>query len=189
VGAERRRHQRAELTLIGRYMLRDRREYSCRTIDVSASGIAMLGAIMGRVGERVVAHLDRLGRVEGSVARQFGACFAIELCAPALKRERIDQRLTWLIQRDAGEPGDARRHARTREEPVQASLRTPDGRESSVALIDYCPDGAALSSDSPPPVGTKVIVNGTTAHVLRHFPGGFAVEFIKQPQPADVLAG
>jgi hypothetical protein len=187
--AERRRHQRADLTLIGRYMLRDRREYACRTIDVSASGIALLGAIMGTIGERVVAHLDRLGRVEGSVARQFGACFAIELSAPALKRERIDHRLTWLIQRHVGNPHDMRRHTRTREETIEASLRTADGRESCVALIDYSPDGAAMSSSSPPPIGSKVIVNGTIAVVLRHFPGGFAVEFVKQPQPADVFAG
>jgi hypothetical protein len=185
---ERRRHPRADLTLIGRYMLRDRREYACRTIDVSASGIAMLGAIKGSVGERVIAHLDRLGRVEGSVARQFGACFAIELSAPALKRERIDHRLTWLIQRHAGDPGDTRRHTRTREESVQASLRSPDGRESVVALIDFSPDGAAIRSDLPPPVGSKVIVNGTAAVVLRHFAGGFAVEFVKQPRPADVWA-
>jgi hypothetical protein len=186
---ERRRHQRAELTLIGRYMLRDRREYACRTIDVSASGIAMLGAIKGSIGERVVAHLDRLGRVEGSVARQFGACFAIELCAPALKRERIDQRLTWLIQRPTDDPGDMRRHVRARDESGLASLRTSDGRESLVALIDFSPDGAAVCSDLAPPVGSKVIVNGTIAHVLRHFPGGFAVEFVKKPPPADVWAG
>jgi hypothetical protein len=186
---ERRRHQRAELTLIGRYMLRDRREYACRTIDVSVSGIAMLGAIMGSIGERVVAHLDRLGRVEGNVARQFGACFAIELSAPALKRERIDQRLTWLIHPPADPPADLRLGERKSAPLEQATLRTSDGRERSVELIDHSPSGAALRCEASPPIGSRVIVNGTIAHVLRHFPGGFAVEFAKLTQPTDVWAG
>jgi hypothetical protein len=67
---ERRRHERAKITLSGRYMLTDRHEYNCWTIDVSASGIAVLGPIKGTIGERIVAYFDQIGRVEVSIGLQ-----------------------------------------------------------------------------------------------------------------------
>ena len=61
---ERRRHQRVKVVLPGRYMLEDRREYPCRTVDISPGGVAFAGLAKGRIGERVVAYLapDRSGR-------------------------------------------------------------------------------------------------------------------------------
>ncbi|HYC25292.1 MAG TPA: PilZ domain-containing protein, partial [Roseiarcus sp.] len=99
---ERRRHQRAKVTLRGRYMLADRREYVCQSIDISAGGIAILGAIKGGIGERIVAYFDKIGRVEGMVVRHFDKCFVIELSASALKRERLDLRIGWIVKREAG---------------------------------------------------------------------------------------
>ncbi len=36
--AEQRRHQRVRTELLGRYMLSDRREYPCQTVDMSPGG-------------------------------------------------------------------------------------------------------------------------------------------------------
>jgi len=55
---ERRRHQRVKVVLLGRYMLEDRCEYPCQTIDISPGGVAIEGAIKGAIGERVVAEND-----------------------------------------------------------------------------------------------------------------------------------
>jgi len=95
---ERRRHERAKIALGGRYMLTDRHEYDCQTVDISSSGVAVLGPIKGAIGERVVAYFDRIGRVEGMIVRHFGACFAVEMRASSLRRERLDLEIEGVVR-------------------------------------------------------------------------------------------
>ena len=77
-------------------MLADGREYSCRTFDISDGGVAIVSAVKGKLGERVVVYLDRVGRLEGTVVRHFGGGFAITLRAGALKREALASTLEKL---------------------------------------------------------------------------------------------
>jgi hypothetical protein len=84
-----RRNPRKKATLRGRYMLSDGREYPCRTVDISAGGVAIVSATKGKLGERVVLYLDRIGRVEGRVVRHFGGGFAIALRATSLKQQTL----------------------------------------------------------------------------------------------------
>jgi len=81
-----RRDSRKQATIHGRYMLPDGREFPCRTFDVSAGGIAIVSAVKGAIGERIVLYLDQLGRMEGTVVRHFGGGFAIALRASDIKR-------------------------------------------------------------------------------------------------------
>jgi PilZ domain len=95
---ERRRHQRAKIALGGRYMLSDRREHDCWTLDISSSGVAIFGPVKGAIGERIVAYFDRVGRVEGMIVRHFEKCFAIEMRASALKRDKLDLQIDALVK-------------------------------------------------------------------------------------------
>ena len=49
---DRRRHQRVQVNILGRFMLEDRREYPCQVIDMSPGGMAMITPVTGKVGER-----------------------------------------------------------------------------------------------------------------------------------------
>jgi hypothetical protein len=100
--AEHRRDQRLKVTLRGRYMLADGREYPCRTVDISAGGVAIVGAIRGKIGERVIVYLDRVGRIEGTIVRHFDGCFAITLRASALKREALKAEIARLVKEQTG---------------------------------------------------------------------------------------
>ena len=61
----RRRFQRVRLTLLGRFMLANRREYPCQTVDMSPGSCALIAPVLGAIDERVVAYIDHIGRVEG----------------------------------------------------------------------------------------------------------------------------
>ena len=74
---ERRRHQRVKVNLLGRYMLADRREFPCQVIDMSPGGMALVAPIAGQTGERVIAYVDHLGRLEGKIARMLENGFAM----------------------------------------------------------------------------------------------------------------
>ncbi len=76
---DRRRHARLKIPLFGKYMLTDRRELPCQTIDVSAGGLALAAPVVGHIGQRVVVYLEHLGRLEGDIVRHLKDGFAIEL--------------------------------------------------------------------------------------------------------------
>jgi len=177
---ERRRYERFELALPGRCMLYDRLEYPCWTVDVSPAGVGIIGLHKGDIGERIVAYISHIGRVEGMIARRFAKGFALEIQAPALKREKLAQRIAWLIKRETSGAPDERQHERVSAENQQTKLRTPDGREYLAALIDVSVPGAALNVDAAPPIGSPVTIGRTSARVVRHFPGGIAVSFNDQ---------
>ncbi len=174
---ERRRHQRVAIALVGRYMLEDKREFSCQTIDMSPGGVALVAPVRGEIGERVVAYLEQIGRIEGKIVRHTERGFALQLNLPFVKRDKIANQLTWLINRDAlGMPED-RRHERIVPHLRHAILTIEGDREHVVKLIDVSMSGAAVSTPAKPAVGTRVMLGKTSGHVVRIFEGGFAVSF------------
>ena len=91
---ERRRYPRVRVNLAGRYMLADGAEYGCRVQDISPGGLALMASASGRVGERVIAYIDYIGRVEGKIIRIFPTGFAMMIAATEHWRDRIARRLT-----------------------------------------------------------------------------------------------
>lgn len=178
--AERRRHQRVKVVLLGRYMLADRREFPCQTIDMSPGGVALFAPVRGAMNERVVVYIDQLGRIEGVIARHIENGFALAMSLPLTKRDKIAEKLTWLANRHAlGMPED-RRHERIIPSHPRSTLKLPDGREHLVKLIDVSLSGAAVTCDVRPPIGTPVMLGQTPGQVVRVFATGVAVEFNRQ---------
>lgn len=183
---ERRRHARVKVALVGRYMLADRREYPCQTLDMSPGGLSIVAPVVGTPGERVVAYFDHIGRVEGVLVRTFPNGFAMTIAATPRKREKLADQLTWLANRHVlGLPED-RRHDRLTPKNSRTFLVMPDGREIACRVIDVSLSGAAVNIDVQPPLGTAVTLGRTAAKVVRHIEGGIAVEFTR-PQNLDAL--
>jgi hypothetical protein len=99
---ERRRHQRVRVNLLGRYMLADRREFPCQVINMSPGGMALVAPVVGNPGERVIAYVDHLGRLEGVIARKMENGFAMSIAATSRKRDKLAAQLTWLANRLRG---------------------------------------------------------------------------------------
>lgn len=168
-------------------MRENRQEFPCITIDMSLGGAALATDEHVDMAERIVVYLDHVGRVEGRVVREFQGGFAIAMKLPLLKRERLADQLTWLVNRqELGMPED-RRHERIRPRKGRTTLILPTGREVLATIVDVSQSGVALSLASPvaPPVGTPVTVGATKGCVVRLFSNGLAVEFTRMiPQSA-----
>lgn len=174
---ERRRHQRVKVRLTGQFMRQDRQEFPCATIDISPGGIAFEAEASGEIGERIIAYLNQIGRVEGTVARHFYGGFAIQMKLPPLKREKLADQLTWLANRQIlGMPED-RRHERIEPRNRSATLILPGGRQHLARIVDVSRSGAALTVDVSVPIGAPVVVGSRPAQIVRVFNGGVAVEF------------
>ncbi len=176
---DRRRHQRVKVTLLGRYMLADRREFPCQTMDMSPGGVLLFAPVKASAGERVIVYLDQIGRIEGTVARHTETGFALAINVPLMKREKLADQLTWLANRNAlGMPED-RRHERIVPRSLRTTLIMPDGREYLAKIIDISLSGAAISVDAKPAMGTVVTVGRTQGRIVRHIEGGIAIEFLR----------
>ncbi|MFE1598512.1 PilZ domain-containing protein [Methylobacterium sp. ID0610] len=183
--ADQRRHHRVAMALLGRYMLPDRREYPCQTVDISPGGVRLVCAVPGEVGQRTVIYLEQLGRLEGQISRLLPDGFAVEISATSHKREKIAAQLTWLTNRDSlGLPED-RRHERLVPRETAVSLRLADGSALPARLVDVSLSGAAIACDRPLPVGAALVVGQTPGRVVRQFKGGLAVEFDRPLAPED----
>jgi PilZ domain len=180
---ERRRFQRVRVDLLGRYMLADRREFPCQVINMSPGGMALIAQVAGNPGERVIAYVDHVGRLEGIIARQFENGFAMTIAATVRKRDKLAAQLTWLATRGIlGLPED-RRHGRIIPRNPMARLILPNGVNLSCRVIDVSQSGAAIKSDQRPDIGALVTVGKTPSRVVRHIEEGFAVEFIRLQHP------
>ena len=178
---ERRRHSRVKVRLPGQFMRENRQEFACLTIDMSTGGVAFAADERVQIGERIIAYLAHIGRVEGRAVREFFGGFAISMKLPALKRERLADQLTWLANRqELGMPED-RRHERIRPQRARTTLFLPSGREVMAAIADVSRSGVALtfSTQAAPPVGTPVTVGATKGRIVRLYAGGLAVEFAR----------
>src|SRR6266550_4811927 len=132
---EKRRFQRVRVNLLGRYMLADRREFPCQVLDMSPGGMAVIGPVSGVAGERVVAYIDHVGRLEGSIIRVLPNGFAMSIAATPRKRDKLAAQLTWLANRHIlGLPED-RRHGRVTPRNPFARLILPNGVNIACRVI------------------------------------------------------
>jgi hypothetical protein len=174
---ELRRHQRVTVELMGRYMLESRREFPCQTINISPGGAALVAPVPGIIGERVVAYLDQLGRVEGKIVRLLPNGFAITFSATVRKRDKLAAQLTWLANRQIlGIPED-RRHDRVQPRNPRTVITLDSGQQAIGRLLDVSTSGAGVSTELKLAMGQRIVVGRLPAKIVRLFDGGVAVEF------------
>jgi len=182
---ERRRFQRVKVNLLGRYMLADRREFPCQVVNMSPGGMALVAPVVGQPGERVIAYVDHVGRLEGVIARLIENGFAMTIAATARKRDKLAAQLTWLANRQILNLPEDRRHGRIIPRNPMARLIMPNGLNLTCRVIDMSQSGAAVSiaTDQRPDVGALITIGKTTGRVVRHLEDGFAIEFTRLQHP------
>jgi c-di-GMP-binding flagellar brake protein YcgR len=186
VAEERRRFQRVNIHLLGRYMLPDRREFPCQVVNMSPGGLAMLAPGIGNVGDRVIAYLDHIGRVEGKITRIIDNGFAMSVGATPRKRDKLAAQLTWLANRDILNLPEDRRHDRIIPRNPIAILTLEDGQRMTCRMIDLSMSGAAIAAEHRPPLKSLVSLGRVQARVVRNLEDGVALEFIHE-QIAETL--
>ena len=174
---EQRSFQRVSVNLSGRLMLPNHDEYDCNVVDMSPGDASFTCAARPRIGERIIAYVDHLGRIEGTVALLNESGFAILLNATDRKREKLAAQLTWIANKhELGLPED-RRHDRLAPRNTRTDLTLDDGRRYPCRIIDLSLSGAAVDIDVRPALGTPVQLGNMKGRVVRHFQEGVAIEF------------
>ncbi len=192
--AERRRELRIIVRLPGRYWLMSRRtrgglrpQFNCRAINLSPNAIALAAPVQGEVGERVLADIEHIGRLHGVIGRLLrDKGFVMRLSATDEERAGLMHKIEWIEKHKNLDVPDRRKQARFAPDNPFSTLVFPDGAFVSCFVIDVSPTGAAVSSETVPEIGTALALGTLVGRVVRHFPGGFAIQFIS-PQDRDAV--
>jgi hypothetical protein len=189
---ERRRFQRVRVDLLGRYMLPDRREFPCQVTDMSPGGMALVAPVSGKAGDRVVAYVDHLGRLEGTIVRVYPNGFAMSIAATARKRDKLAAQLTWLANRHILNLPEDRRHDRVVPRNPRTTMVLGDGTTIPCRIVDMSLSGAAVATETKPDIGAVVMLGKTQGRVVRHIEDGVAIEFARMLTPdflEDTIGG
>ena len=184
---DRRRFQRVRVNLLGRYMLEDKREYPCQVVDMSPGGARLVAPVTGSVGERVVAYIDHIGRIEGRCTRLLDGGFAMSVETTARKRDKLAAQLTWLANRHVLNLPEDRRHDRFVPRTPYTTLVDETGHEQRAKIIDASLSGVAVQVERKPPMGVAVRIGQLRGRVVRRFDEGVAIEFsvVQTPDGLD----
>ena len=181
------RFQRVKVSVLGRYMLTNRSEYPCQVLEMSPGEAVVVAPVAGSAGERVVAYLDHVGRVEGTITEVIEGGFKMELAASPRKRDKTAAQLTSLANKDVLNLPEDRRHERVVPDNRHSSVVLDDGRRYNCKIIDISLSGAAIELAVRPAMGTPVTLGRMRAKVIRHFPEGVAVEFASAQEMLNVV--
>ena len=173
------RFQRVQVSVLGRYMLADRREFPCQIIEMSPGDAMVIAPVSGKVGEKVIIYLDYLGRVEGTI-------FEL-IVASARRRDKMAAQLTWLANKDILNLPEDRRHERVVPDIRHSSIVLEDGRRYNCKITDISLSGAAVEIEVRPALGTPISLGRMRARVVRHFSDGIAVEFASVQEMLTVV--
>jgi len=185
--AEATRFQRVKISVLGRYMLADRREFPCQVLEMSPGDAMVVAPVAGVVGEKVIAYIDHLGRIEGVITTQIDGGFVMDISASSRKRDKMAAQLTWLANKDILNLPEDRRHERVVPDIRHSTVVLDDGRRYNCKIIDISLSGAAIELDVRPAMGTPVTLGRMRARVIRHFQNGVAVEFVSSQEMLNVV--
>lgn len=181
------RFQRVKVSVLGRYMLADRREFPCQVLEMSPGDAAVIAPVSGNPGEKVIVYLDHLGRVEGTIRESMDGGFVMDLAASPRKRDKMAAQLTWLANKSILNLPEDRRHERVVPDNRHSTVVLDDGRRYNCKIIDISLSGAAIELAVRPAMGTPVTLGRMRARVVRHFPDGVAVEFTSAQEMLTVV--
>ena len=179
----------------GRYSLADlrdargeRRIFPCRAVYLSADEIGLAGPVNGKIGERVIAHVDHLGKLEGPITRLIKGGFMMRIAANTERRGELVAKIEWLESFKNHDTPNRRASGRSVPANPYSTLTFADGSVETCLVRDFSVTGAAISADTLPPFKTVLAVGSVIGRVVRHFDGGFAVRFIEPQDPDTVEA-
>lgn len=175
-----------EQALFGRFMLPDTSEHPCQVQGISIDGATFITGQTPPIGQTIVAYLEELGRIEATSAEPVDGGFRVTFSLTGARRERLETRLRWLVEKNQNSSAEDRRHARFEPREQRSQITMPDGREYHCEVMDISLSGAAVKVDVMPSLGTQLLLGKMRGRVVRYLENGIGIEFVKPMERTEL---
>ncbi|MFT5775612.1 PilZ domain-containing protein [Hyphomonas sp.] len=177
---DRRLHKRVALSIAGRVLDDDGIDHEMTRIDISCSGAIIRSDYRPEAGAQVICYFNELGRVAATVIRATPTDFAAHFRIVQHKREKLADRLTWLLNKDRLDLTDDRTGQRAAA-GGPALLTLDDGREIKCRVLDISLTGASFEAErATPMVGDTVFAGNVRGEVVRVTGKTFAIRYLRK---------
>lgn len=175
---DRRRNRRIAIRINGRFLNEISEDKGLQTRNISCGGALIDSDYRPPVGARIVCYFDQLGRVAATVSRQTNTGFAVDFQTTQPKRDRLADKLTWMINRGPLKLEEDRKAARYTAGGA-AIVQREDGRDLQCRVIDISLTGASFKTSGPlPAIGETVKAGSLFGRVVRSETQSFAVRYL-----------
>lgn len=159
------------------------RVFECSVVKFTADLLTVAAPVKGTIGDSVSIYLAPLGKFEGPIIRTLPTGFTMRLVATYDERILLETKLAWYQNAAQRE---LRRHSRLVPIVSKSLLIADDGKVHECEVLDYSVSGAGIKADFIPELGQTVTLGWINGRVVRHFKGGFGIEFLLLQNSADV---
>lgn len=155
----------------------------CSIVRMSPQAITFEASITAAVGDWVIARFEHLGRFEGPILQVAKRTVSMRIVATQQDREKVAAKLAWF---EDGSRAERRRFERFVPDEPHSMLSLATGQTLPCTVVDYSISGAAVLADVAPAKGTALKIAKVVGEVVRHFDGGFAVNFRTVQDPGSI---
>lgn len=182
---DRRRNRRIAVRIKGRYLDEVSEDQGLQTRDISCGGALIDSEHRPPIGARIVCYFDQLGRVAATVTRHDISGFAVQFHTTQTKRDRLADKLIWMINRGPLNLEDERRSERYSANGP-AIVKRENGREMQCRAVDISLTGASFKTDGPLPIiGEMVKVGNLYGTVVRSSQKFFAIRYLTKSEVSE----
>jgi hypothetical protein len=162
--------------------------FACRAVNLSPRTVALTSPVKVEKGDKVLAIIDHLGKLEGEVSSSLEGGFVMTVTATDEEREKLWRKIEWLELHKNLDVSDKRTSRRYVPQNPRAQMILSDGRVERCHILDVSVSGAAIAVEQAPEIGSVLAIGSVVGRVVRHFDGGFGMKFIESLSEDDVAA-
>ena len=187
---DRRRDIDFVVCIAGRYVLArhmdpngNRREGPCRVVKISPESMTLVAPVKGSIGERVTTTVWELGTFEGPVLETDRHGFVMRVEMSDEERNKFATKIEWYQKHKTHTLSENRKFKRIVPRTPRSTILLSDGTLVEAHIVDVSVAGVAITAGICPEVNEPLAVGKIVGRVVRHFAGGFAVEFVDLQKP------
>jgi hypothetical protein len=156
-----------------------RPEFACRAVNLGTREVALTSPVSVKLGDQIIAHIDHIGKLEGTVTRLLSHGFVMGISADDSAREQLRRRIEWLEKHKNLDVLDGRSKPRFVPRNPHAKMIFADGTVERCLILDLSASGASISAEKSPEIDSVLAIETNVSRVVRSFEGGFAVKFLE----------
>ena len=183
---DQRSNERIEVRLAGKlFVPAEDSTMDCVIVNLSVGGAGIFCPEPPPLDAFVVLYVDGFGRFDGVTTRYVKGELGLRFVCKESRSKRLEEDLAVFVKKGMMGVTRLRRHQRKAADTQIDFFTLADGSPVACQVADISFQGARLTTEFKPAIGTMIKLGQTNAWVVRHDPNGVGVQFLQRLENND----